>query len=212
MARLVPWKESYVRYEDGDLIGLVYAIITLIPLYGAIGYLTVFLFRRDIQTLFILSGQCFSIIISSILKDIIGQPRPLTQDDLLDYGMPSSHAVFASYLGTIIILQIYAIPSRFLHNLLKFIYISVVIAISCAACASRVYLGYHYFSQVLVGAILGGSIAVLWYRMMTSRIIRILFKYLCSTRIGRYLMIRDYSHVGYASVEEYHAMMASSFK
>ena len=91
---------------------------------------------------------------STILKDIIERPRPchtLIGVRLLvgcgdSFSMPSGHAVNA-----------FAVVATFSHFFRKTAIPMFAIAIAVAF--SRIYVGVHYPSDVLAGAIWGGAVA-----------------------------------------------------
>lgn len=86
------------------------------------------------------------------------------------YGMPSSHAQFATffslYLTLFLLLRHQPHPSQ-THTPLTFTHrfvLSVLALLSAASvAASRVYLNYHTPQQVLVGCAAGAIIAVTWF-------------------------------------------------
>jgi dolichyldiphosphatase len=202
----IPFKETYVRYEEGDVLGWICAVLSMSPMYAAMFYVTVFMLRRDLQTVLMMIGQCVVIVLSGVMKAIIAQPRPPGQTDLDDYGMPSSHASFTFYIGIYLILQIVAIPSTKLSTIYKFFYSMFWFVPTVGVGFARVYLLYHSMEQVVVGAILGTVVAVLWYSFMNSKMIKSLSRALCQSALFQFLLIRDYADVEYACFEEYQAM------
>ncbi len=103
--------------------------------------------------LFSLAGSAAFIF---LLKDFFGRPRPfgcLAPGDCLSF--PSGHATLAFYFYGLLNYLIF----RFLPVSLKtFLVISVVIAILIILIAlSRLFLGFHYPSDLLAGFFLGGT-------------------------------------------------------
>ena len=89
----------------------------------------------------------FSYTITYILKFIIARPRPLGISmnflfSLLDYSFPSSHAAVA-FAALPVLNKAY--PK------LKLLWILS----ACFVAFSRIYIGVHYLSDVVVGALIG---------------------------------------------------------
>ena len=142
-------------------------------------------------------------MISSILKDLIAQPRPFERDGMEDYGMPSSHTLFAFYFGSITILQIYFIPNNKLNGFYKCVYILAASVSTSSVGFARFYLKYHTVSQVLVGAGIGILIAILWFTLSQSKMIRKFFQVFCNSKLGCFLLLRNYDQMQYAALDEY---------
>jgi len=109
--------------------------------------------RAAIAALFSLAGSAALIF---FLKDFFGRPRPfgcLAPDDCLSF--PSGHATLAFYFYGLLDYLIF----RFLPvSLKKFLIISFLIVILIILIAlSRLFLGFHYSSDLLAGFFLGGS-------------------------------------------------------
>lgn len=67
---------------------------------------------------------------------------------------------------------------------------------------SRVYLGYHTVSQVFAGAAIGLVLGCIWYWIVNSHLYRC-FPAIEESAIGRYLYIKDSSHIANALKFEY---------
>ena len=116
------------------LIGLVFFFFKKTRKVGAVIYLS----------------QILNIIVVTILKDTIQRPRPfLTLTDLhplislpTSYSFPSGHAssAFAGALVIAYLLRKWTIPAY---------------AVAITIAFSRVYLGVHYPSDIIVGALIG---------------------------------------------------------
>jgi undecaprenyl-diphosphatase len=110
--------------------------------------------QKRMTGIFLMAGITFSYNISYMIKNIVQRPRPfLVLQDVNTvfttggYSFPSNHAtmVFASAV----------ILSRTFGKKIFFFSAAVVVALS------RVYLGLHYFSDVLVGGFIGSLIGLI---------------------------------------------------
>ena len=118
--------------------------------------------KRDISfiTTFLICFILASLFSQIIIKNLVKRERPCSPkviiespeatDDVIkcleDYSFPSSHATTALAAATVI--------SAF-DNKRKWVYFLVAILISY----SRIYLGYHYFLDVVAGGILGWTLS-----------------------------------------------------
>ena len=150
-----------------------------IPLYIAIAYAVVKTLGWQRGLVYILAVAaaivCADQLCGSVIRPAVGRLRPTNPDNPLSemihivngyrggrYGMPSCHAANTAAFLTIITL-------RFRHR-----WLTAILAIwMLGQCYSRMYLGVHYPSDLLVGATLGTlcSVAVFFaYRIICQRI------------------------------------------
>ena len=93
-----------------------------------------------------------------ILKEIIQRPRPtfsLIQET--GFAFPSGHATMATVFFGIIA---YMILVKVKHPVTKILTMFSAISIITIISLTRIYLGVHWFSDVVAGIILGGAIAI----------------------------------------------------
>jgi len=123
-------------------------------------------------------GYFINILLNLILKGIFRQPRPFYDTKKVTlafkyfkdfffqngvpfnmFGMPSGHAQTSFYC----LVFIYLI---FKNTNLLFVYSLFVIII----CYQRIYFGFHYFSQIIIGLIIGLFVGIIIYYNATNKI------------------------------------------
>ncbi len=202
----VPFSLTYVMYNPQDPYGELVAIITLAPIFIVVMYATLIVMRRDIDTILIFLGQLMSVAINVLVKKMIKEPRPIGAH-LDDEGMPSNHAQFIFFFAMYYTLELlFRSPRRVCPYLLRLFYTSVLLVLALLVSLSRVYLNYHTFEQVVVGAVLGAFNAFIWSFVCNSKIVVCICDYACKTWLFQYLSIRNYYEIEYSAVEEYIAI------
>lgn len=201
-----PFILTYVTYDKDDEIGCVLALMSLVPIFLVVSFVTVIAVRRDFQTIFSFCGLLISLGLTYVLKRELAHPRPL-RSDLDDYGMPSSHTVFMFHVATYYSLQLLFRSWR-LPVMYRLYYSVGLFGIVAAVAYSRVYLHYHTAAQVWVGMAVGVTTGTIWH-VVCVHSSRIIAKIFCSGDIGRWLLLRDYSSIGYSAIEEYEVMLLS---
>ena len=165
---------THVIYDPSDPLGPVWALLSLSPPF-CIAFLTLHaIVTRDLRYYFVLSGLCTTSALCSVLKRIVRQPRPSNLHS--GYGMPSNHAAFVSFCATLSVwfaLTQYGKPPpykkrdelrqdkvvRWIKRWLPPIG-SISIAVGCSY--SRISLQYHTPIQVMVGALIGSSMGLVY--------------------------------------------------
>lgn len=150
----------------GDPIGFVLAFISLTPFAVFIAFVTLVLFKKELDTLLFLIGQLLNELLNVILKQIIQEPRPdkhvKAEQAIKTYGMPSQHSQFQAFFTfhciLFIVLRMQHKPWYFRYPLVLMLSVSLMMVVY-----SRVYLEYHFWSQVLVGILTGFSWASVWF-------------------------------------------------
>ncbi|KAL7450574.1 hypothetical protein ACHAWC_002470, partial [Mediolabrus comicus] len=116
-----------------------------------------------ITTLFI--GSILNAIAGKILKKILDHDRPFVElyetDELKikpsDGGMPSSHAMSLSFIGTVLFFAVVPVAAGAVVGVSMMLY-------SFIALQYRVRVKLHTVEQILVGYTLGLMNAILWLR------------------------------------------------
>lgn len=107
--------------------------------------------RKVIAGVFLASLLC-AISSSLVLKNIFEITRPMGDPSLWGYGFPSTHATaVAVFLLSILFALDPKLKDRVVHALALF----VVFVLIFATGVSRVYLGYHFVTDVIAGFALG---------------------------------------------------------
>jgi dolichyldiphosphatase len=150
----------------GDPIGFVLAFISLTPFAVFIAFFTLLIFKKELDTLLFLCGQLLNEVLNIVLKNVIREPRPdkhvKFDQTIKTYGMPSQHSQFQAFFTfhciLFILLRMQHKPWYFRYPLVLLLSSSLTMVVY-----SRVYLEYHYWSQVLVGIIVGFVWASIWF-------------------------------------------------
>jgi dolichyldiphosphatase len=114
----VIWKPlslTYVTYpssvEDGGsiggIIGPLLALLSLTPPFVVCALVTSTCVHRDVVAAYLLTGVLGSAALTSLIKRILQQSRPMRHDykeEEMDYGMPSNHSCFVFFIATFITL------------------------------------------------------------------------------------------------------------
>jgi len=134
--------------------------------------------RRDETTAWCIIGGVITAILCRMLKFIINASRPSSIKS--DPGMPSSHASTLAFLS--------AFPSLLVlqgqHGLSSFLIAWSLPMGGIFLTSLRVILGYHTVPQVVVGWILGTTMAYVWLRFG----IDLALPYLMSSMMGKLVL------------------------
>ena len=137
--------------------------ISWVLVLGVAGYLALGRHRID-ALIVLLSGVPITAVL--LLKEVVGRARPdyfLTGAQAGTLSFPSGHTVFAMIFGGLLIF----LAGRLIEHIRIRRTIQVGVALLIVAIgASRVYLGYHWPSDVLGGYLFGSMalLALFWLR------------------------------------------------
>ncbi|MGM0405389.1 MAG: phosphatase PAP2 family protein [Thermoplasmatota archaeon] len=132
---------------------------TDIPLYLTFLYGFVYFVKEKSypQGISYLSIVFFSFISYPLLKLIIGRPRPtIFLFHRGSFAYPSGHATmsFAVFIGLYVVYYVYQKD----HN---YLYFSTLTAAAVITAYSRVFVGFHYLTDIIGGFLLAATIVVL---------------------------------------------------
>ncbi len=131
--------------------------VTFMLIYSAIIILTLFIYKKRKESIVLASILGFTALAILTLKELIGSVRPINQVVLESgFSFPSGHATFATVFFGILIIVAY--QKEFARKkLIAGISIATILAIALA----RIYLNVHWFTDIIGGVLLGGSILMI---------------------------------------------------
>ncbi|XP_078159897.1 phosphatidic acid phosphatase (PAP2) family protein [Carex rostrata] len=189
---------TYVRYQRGDPFGLFLAWVSLIPVFISFGgFVSHFLFRREIQGLFFTLGLIISQFLNELVKSSVQQSRPDTcalLEACDSHGWPSSHSQYMFFFATYLTLLSLGKKTGVGHWGSRFLLVVLPWPFAVLTMYSRVYLGYHTVAQVFAGAALGLVLGAGWYWIVNTMLVEY-FPAIEESAIGRWLYIKDTSHI-----------------
>ncbi|KAL2815989.1 phosphatidic acid phosphatase type 2/haloperoxidase [Aspergillus granulosus] len=162
---LASFSLTHVHYNPEDRLSFLSAWLALVPQALCVVYVTLVWATREVEVGLMFAGQLGCEALNFVLKRIIKEERP-KQMFGKGYGMPSSHAQFASFFAVYMALFLLfrQSPSPFNQGPISRIFASLGIAVVAAAvAASRIYLTYHTTRQVLAGCAVGVLFALVWF-------------------------------------------------
>ncbi|XP_072975306.1 lipid phosphate phosphatase gamma [Typha angustifolia] len=184
---------THVRYQRGDPLGHFLAWVSLVPIFISLGgFISHFLFRREIHGLCFALGLILSQALNELIKSSVQQSRPDTCAALEacdSHGWPSSHSQYMFFFATFLTLLALKKSSRG-----RLFFSSITWPFAILTMYSRVYLGYHSLAQVYAGAAVGIVFGAVWY-WITNAVLVEYFPAIEESAIGRLLYIKDTSHI-----------------
>lgn len=198
---LIPFDDTFILYNPKDIISIISAYFSLLPILVLTFYLSWLIITREIESCIIAGGQLANEFLNKILKRLIKQPRPYQSLLGPGYGMPSAHSQFVGFMASYITLRI-LFKWKTSNKIIKIIHILIINLISIITCYSRIYLKYHNWNQVIVGISVGLMNGTLYF--LTIDIIRNLgiIDWLLTFKIMKLMYIKDTCNNNPITLEE----------
>ena len=159
---------SNSSFVDGIMM-MVTNGITWIPLYIALFFLVIKNNESMLQIAIIVGCALGCVLVSTLLADFISKPlfarwRP-SSDPLLKYAVdvvdnyrPGKYGFFSAHAANTFSLALFI--SLWVRNRL---FTLTMVIWSLLNCYSRIYLGAHYPSDILVGLLAGAAVGIAFY-------------------------------------------------
>jgi len=197
MAEKGNWKVltlTYVEYQEGDPLGMLFAMYSLLPPIIVIVFITSFIIRRDLHTLTYGVGVIVNYAANYGLKQYFAEPRPLVRSiQFNEFGMPSTHSQFmwfvSTYMALFIAFRLHHKPAC-MEILWKLVWVVLCLTSAWMMSYSRVYLEYHTTAQVVWGGVAGGAMAFLWF-LLTQLVFTPLYPWVAGWSISEFFLLRD---------------------
>ena len=209
MSAKVPFSLTFVRYDEGDALGWIFALLSMAPVFIVIAYCAILAARRETICLALLAGQLLSEGLNHALKSYEPwyEARPAGCDKT-NAGWPSDHSQFMHYFATAVTLWAFSPRVHVKNDAWKWALAAALYALAAGVAASRVYLGYHTRAQVLWGGAIGAAWACAWHGACAAWALPALARWARAARLARWLMVRDAGPVKNVLAEEYARAMA----
>lgn len=189
---------THVRYQKGDRLGLFLAWVSLVPVFISLGgFVSHFVFRREIQSMFFFLGLVASQLLNEFIKDSVQQARPDTcafLETCDSHGWPSSHSQYMFFFTVYFTLLSSSRRNRAAEGGWWFHASAASWSLAALTLYSRVYLGYHTVAQVFAGAFLGTVLGAGWFWVVNSWLC-CFFTAIEESAFGRFFYVKDTSHI-----------------
>lgn len=169
---LVPFDHTYILYSPENPLSLPLAATSLFPILVLVFLFSWHIVTREVEPCIFAAGHVCNDLISGIFKNLVKYPRPLRgqvfkQDGGLVWGMPSSHSQFMSFWFTYTYFTyIQNYPQYQLSTAEKIFYSLGGLGVVALVVASRILFQYHNWFQVIVGLILGNTLASAYFLLV----------------------------------------------
>lgn len=147
-----------LRFFAGDQLTEIFKIITNLGSFWGILIVIflVFLVNRKVSYI-CLGASIIQTSLNRVIKAIVRRPRPNVDVFIREsnFSFPSGHAMAITCLYGLLIYYLYKSEIRY-RKLLIVICVLIIVLVSL----SRVYLGVHYFSDIIGGILLSSSLVL----------------------------------------------------
>lgn len=188
---------THVRYRTEDYFGLLFAWASLLPVFISLGgFITHFIFRRELQTMFFALGLLIAQFFSEFVKKAVKEARPFTCEALEmcdSHGWPSSHSVYMTFFSIYLTL-LAARRLTFATSYGKYFTMAISWPFAAVVMYSRIYLGYHTPAQVVAGGIFGMMLGSVWFLIVNVVLVHT-FPVLEELPVCKFFYIKDSTHI-----------------
>lgn len=147
-----------LRFFASDQLTEIFKIITNLGSFWGILIVIflVFLVNRKVSYI-CLGASIIQTFLNRVIKAIVRRPRPNVDVFIREsnFSFPSGHAMAITCLYGLLIYYLYKSEIRY-RKLLIVICVLIIVLVSL----SRVYLGVHYFSDIIGGILLSSSLVL----------------------------------------------------
>jgi len=159
-----------ISLKTESVTNMFIIVSDIIYLVILISFLFLIFYKNKKASFLVFLNLCLSFLTSIILKFIFKRARPIGISLILEHGysMPSSHAfVSTAFFGLIA----YFIYKNFEKGKLRIFLLSFLIFYVFMIGVSRIYLGVHYASDVLLGFSTGLIYLVVFVKLFSKYIV-----------------------------------------
>ena len=187
---------TYVVYDEGDVVGMLLALFTLLPIFAVVMYVTLIVRTRSLHTLYAFVGQMLNEGANFLLKHFFAEKRP-AGSDRDDPGMPSNHSQFVFFFCAYWIFYYTHLYRKRKGEWTARQKIEAVVGLASVflactlTCVSRLYLGYHTVAQVLVGIGFGCLFGGSWFLYSQTSITKEVLEDFAATSVAKLFYIRN---------------------
>lgn len=158
---------NLIKFLQTGLSNAWISFFQTVTLFGSwlgiiIAFFVIF-YKKKVMALLMLFTIAFASVINYIIKNIVCKPRPFdTYDFIVNYGgeagfsMPSGHSVCVAVIAIFLCVYAFQVCKT---KTLKILASSFVTLLALLVAFSRMVLGVHYLTDVLIGLIEGTIIA-----------------------------------------------------
>ncbi|MCD9640233.1 hypothetical protein HAX54_025417 [Datura stramonium] len=167
-------QEALIGFSGSASGGLNATLNRLSKWLVAAVFVIIFLWRHDAEALWAASGSVLNAGLSTVLKRMLNQERPVSTIRS-DPGMPSSHAQSIFYT---VMFCIVSMVEYFGLNGITAVISTLIFAIGSYLSWLRVSQQLHTTSQVAVGAALGFSFSIFWFWLWDAIVLKVFISHL----------------------------------
>jgi undecaprenyl-diphosphatase len=174
VARLDKSVGEYIFSWRSSILDTFFKYLTLLcgskvaALISVLSLLTLIFLKKKGYILPLLVSALGSSLFTALSKILVARPRPVLEALVTEdsFSFPSGHATAAlGVYGFLFLLLLLNIRGKIAKSVIYFLAIIFTVLIG----VSRIYLGVHYFSDVLVGYLIGGLWLWLSAKLLSSR-------------------------------------------